>query len=227
MKSFEPKLFDSIPDPQAQRRASIEASPPTPKIPDEPSPTRSMRYVRAILALALALCWLGFVMRYWGFRPDIAAMYVALPLCLWVLGVVYSLVCLLKPDAQGLVRNVRVAWAVVFGLPLLFTVSAGWAAMDGTPLPFTWSTAFPCVMWSGIAGLGPILAAVFLFRRSFVSAPLWRGSAIGAAIGLSAGLTIHAVCPYTDAAHVLVTHGLPILAGTLLGAALGALGGKV
>lgn len=227
MKDFDPKIFDSIADPVAPRAQSLASAPPEPKPPQEPSPTRAVRTVRAVLGLALALCWLGYVMRYWGLRADITAMYVAIPLALWVLGVGYSLYCLIKPDTQGLVRNVRVAWAVVMGLPILFLVSAGLGAIGGEPLPFTWEYSFPCIMWSGIAGCVPILAAVLLFRRSFVSAPVWRGSAIGAAIGLSAGLTIHAVCPYTDAAHVLVTHGLPILAGALLGAGLGALGGRI
>lgn len=222
------KPFNDIPDPFEHKRDAIAAtlSQAEARAPSERAPTRATRRAHFAAALIVTLVSTTFVVRYWGFRPDIASVYVVLPLALWIAAVGFSLISLLKPDARGLVRNIRVIWAIVLGLPLLFAVSAGWADKSGEPFPFVWDTAFPCVKWAGIAGIGPIVAAILLFRRSFISAPVWRGAAAGAAVGLSAGLTVHSVCPHTDPTHVLVTHGLPILIGALLGAGLGALGGR-
>jgi hypothetical protein len=75
--------------------------------------------------------------------------------------------------------------------------------------------------------LVPLALAALSLRRSFLSAPAWRGAAVGAACGLVGAFGIHAHCHYTAAAHVLGAHGLPVLACALLGAAAGALGGRV
>jgi hypothetical protein len=82
------------------------------------------------------------------------------------------------------------------------------------------------MVWSGIAGAGPIAVAALLLRRSFLSAPVWRGAAVGAVCGLTASVLIHAHCAAPGASHVLVAHGFPAVCGALVGALLGALGGR-
>jgi hypothetical protein len=64
-----------------------------------------------------------------------------------------------------------------------------------------------------------VLAAL-AFRRAFVSAAAWRTAALGAACGALSAATMSLVCPDLSAMHVVLAHGLMILVGSAIGAAL-------
>lgn len=212
-----------IPDPAA---ILGERPAPEPKIPAEPSPTRQNRRLHALIALGVALAWTSYVLFHLGTRPDLGAVHVFLPLLLWKASALVALLLVFWRGARGLPPSVHVVQTVAIALPLLFLGIAALVAGAEHPTPFTWSTLSPCIAWSGIAAAGPLLVAALLLRRSFLSAPLWRGAAVGAVCGLTASALIHAHCSAPGLSHVLMAHGFPVVSGALLGALLGALGGR-
>jgi hypothetical protein len=64
----------------------------------------------------------------------------------------------------------------------------------------------------------PLLCAALTLRAAFASGVRWRSALLGAALGLFAGATMNLHCPNVAPLHVLVGHGLPIIASTILGA---------
>jgi hypothetical protein len=219
--------FAEIPDPAASVSAPGEARPvPEASPPTESSPTRSARRVRAAVAVVVALLWIGVIFRDLGARKDLHAVEVAVPLLVWTLSAAVALLFIFRRGERGLPAGVRVAQIAAVGLPFLFLTVAALAARGGQHAPFTWSGALPCMLWSSIACAGPVVVAALLLRRSFLSAPVWRGAAVGAVLGLGATITIHAHCPATGGSHVLVAHGFSIVTGAIVGALLGALGGR-
>jgi hypothetical protein len=194
--------------------------------PEARSPTRAARRVQAAAVVVVALAWIAFVLRDLGLRRDLGAMAVAVPLAVWACASVLALVFVFRRGPRGLPSSVRAPQVAAVGLPLLFLLIAAIATAGSEPLPLTWSTAAPCILWSGIAGAVPVVAAVLFLGRSFLSAPVWRGAAAGAICGLGAAITIHAHCSAAASSHVLVAHGFPVVGGAILGALLGALGGR-
>lgn len=217
--------LSEIPDPAA---ILGERPAPPPRVPAEPSPTRQSRRLRALLALAVALVWTGYVLYDLGTRPDIGAIHVLLPLLVWMSSAVLALLLVFRRGERGLPPGVRVVQTVAVALPLLFLGIAALVSIGAErSTPFTWGTLSPCMAWSGIAVAGPLLVSALLLRRSFLSAPVWRGAAVGAVCGLTASVLIHAHCSAPGLSHVLMAHGFPVVSGALLGALLGALGGRV
>ncbi len=225
MAAREPLLekLGEIPDPAASL-----ADRPAPEMPPPQgrSTTRAARRTQAAAVVVVTLAWIAYVLWDRGLRGDLGAVATAGPIVAWVCASILALIFVFRRDARGLPSGVRVAQAVVVALPLLFLVTAGIADNGSDTRPFTWSTAAPCLLWSGIAGAVPAVAAALFLGRSFLSAPVWRGAAAGAICGLGATITIHAHCSATEIAHVLVAHGLAVVGGALLGALLGALGGR-
>jgi hypothetical protein len=212
-----------IPDPAA---SVAECTVPGASPPTVSSPTRAARRVRSAVAVAVALLWIGLTFRGLGARPDLHAVEVAVPLVVWTLSAAIALLFVFRRGERGLPSGVRVAQIAAVGLPFLFLTIVALTARGGAHVPFTWSSALPCMLWASIACAGPVIVAVLLLRRSFLSAPVWRGAAVGAALGLGAAITIHAHCSASAGSHVLVAHGFPIVTSVLLGALLGALGGR-
>lgn len=215
--------FDAIPDPAAP----VAARPPpaAPAAPREPSPTRAERRVRALAALALALAWIGALAWVMGLRPDLGAPFVAAQIGIWSLAAVVALVVALRRGARGLPASVRFAQAVVAAVPLVFLATAlrgEGPAAGGTD----WATLRGCSTLAILFAVVPLALAAFVLRRSFASAPGWRGAAFGAVCGLGGAIGVHAHCPAAADAHVVVAHGLPIAVGVIAGALLGAWRGR-
>jgi hypothetical protein len=217
--------FKDIPDPAASLE---EQTVPAIRAPEEPSPTRQGRRVRALVAVAVAIAWTGYILFDLGTRPDIGAAHVLIPLLVWLSSAALALLALFRRGDRGLPTSVRVVQIVAVALPLLFLgIAAAVTLGSDRSTPFTWSTLSPCMAWSGFAVVGPLLLSALVLRRSFLSAPVWRGAAMGAVCGLTASVLIHAHCAAPGASHVLMAHGFPAVTGALLGALLGALGGRV
>jgi hypothetical protein len=79
---------------------------------------------------------------------------------------------------------------------------------------------------STVIAAGPLAAAAFFLRGAFLSAPGWRGAAVGALAGLAGSIGIHAHCPCQGITHLLFAHGTVIVAGAAAGGALGRIGGR-
>jgi hypothetical protein len=213
--------MDDIPDPAAHLAAV-----PAPEVcpPDEPSLTRLARERRGRIALATASLWVVLVAWTIGLRGDLERVEVVVPLALWTLLAGFSLLFCLRSRARGLPAGVRAVQAIVVAIPLGFMLSVALATSPDEPSP-AGSTAVCVALASGIA-LAPLALAALVLWRSFLSAPAWRGAAIGVVCGLSGTVGIHAHCPSSALFHVALGHGLPIALGALLGAVAGALRGR-
>lgn len=77
-----------------------------------------------------------------------------------------------------------------------------------------------CLVIGGIVGVFVLAAFGAALRRAVPSASLLRAAALGATAGAWAGLTVFLFCPSSELRHLLVGHVLPVVAFTLLGAAL-------
>jgi hypothetical protein len=72
-----------------------------------------------------------------------------------------------------------------------------------------------------VFAVGPLLAFLFVRRRSDPVHPMTTGAAIGAASGAWGALAIEFHCSMTYLAHVVVGHILPVVALAALGAWFG------
>jgi hypothetical protein len=218
-----PDSFDDIPDPAA----GIAAEPaPNAASPQEPSPTRAIRRRNVAITLALGALWMASVMYYLGIRRNISAVAVAVPLLLWIAVGAATLVLALRRGHRGMPPGARALQAIALAVPLIFLTSAYLSSPSGAP-PVPWQVTRNCMLWASITSMGPFLLAAFLFQRSFLTAPAWRGAAIGTICGLCAATGIHAHCSVEASSHIILAHGLPIVSGAALGALLGALRGRV
>jgi Negative regulator of sigma F len=216
--------FLDIPDP-----ATILArpAPPLPAALAAPSPTRSDRRRRAVVSVVAGLLWVSAAFTQYSVRPDLTERGVLLRLALWGSAGAFVWSQLLRRDGRGMLLSSRV---VQFGLamvPVAYVVTA--LMIDGSTANVPVGP-FPQFLCTGIASamsVGPIVAASIFFRRSFLSAPVARGALIGAVCGLVGASAIYVHCPVEATFHVVVAHGLPILFGAPVGAALGAIGGRI
>jgi hypothetical protein len=78
-----------------------------------------------------------------------------------------------------------------------------------------------CLAWTAVYSLGPMALAAWVFRRSFIAAPVWRSAALGMACGAIGAATMSLVCSVSSPAHVLVGHGGMMLVGAVGGGLLG------
>ncbi|WP_437729764.1 NrsF family protein [Sorangium sp. So ce1335] len=215
--------LEDIPDPAAH----VAGRPPPPRMaaPAEPSLTRPARERRVMSAILAGLGWVLLLTLIAGFRADIGSPRVAIPLVLWALLSGLGLRLALAPRARGLPAGVRALQALVAAAPIGFLAAAvAMSAPADGPLPLM--AHFRCSAIALGMALLPLALAALVLRRSFLSAPAWRGAAVGALCGLGAVIGIQAHCSYDDLLHVAFAHGLPIAAGALLGAAAGALRGR-
>lgn len=215
--------MEDIPDPAAflaARPPPLEA-----KAPAERSATRPQRERGRALAVAASLTWTAGSLALWGLRPDLRTPAVVIPLAAWTLLAAGALRIALRPRTRGLPWAPWAVQAALIAVPTGFALSA----LVGADLrePLLEGSTLPCALAGAQIALVPLALAALTLRRSFLSAPAWRGAAVGAACGLIGAFGIHAHCAYAAGAHVLVAHGLPILLCALLGAAAGALGGRV
>lgn len=216
------KELDDIPDPAAHLAAR---PPPEVAAPVEPSLTRPARERRSLGALAAGLAWLLVAAWILGFRDDLRSPDVAVPLLLWLVLLGAGLVLALRRRARGLPAGLRTVQAVALAALLGFVAAAlATSATTGAPLPL--EAHFLCASLSLGVALVPLALAAFALHRAFLSAPAWRGAAVGALCGLGGTIALHAHCDLNEVLHVTLTHGASIAAGALLGAAAGAWRGR-
>ncbi len=79
----------------------------------------------------------------------------------------------------------------------------------------------PCLVYTLIFAVGPLVAFALLRRRSDAVAPRSGGAALGAAAGAwgAVGITLH--CPHVTPGHVVLGHVLPVAGIALLGVLVG------
>jgi hypothetical protein len=218
--------FHEIPDPAVR---AVGRLPPEATLPAKPSPTRAERRRRHLLALGVSILWMAGLVRSFGVRHDIGTTYVVVLLALWSVAGVLGVALAFAPRDRGLPSGVRALQLLVTALPALFlaTVLAATPAMTRTGASIPWEGTEGCLYGAILITAGPLALAALSFKRSFVSLPAWRGAAIGALCGLCGTIGIHTHCSVEATHHILIAHGLPIVLGTLAGAGLGALRGRL
>ncbi|WP_437586749.1 NrsF family protein [Sorangium sp. So ce1000] len=215
--------LEDIPDPAAH--VAARTPPARVEAPTEPSPTRPARERRVVGAILAGLAWILLVTWVEGFRDDLGSPRVAFPLVLWAALSGLGLPLALLPRARGLPAGLRALQALVAAVPIGFLGAAIVTSRAADP-PAPLELHLRC----GAVALGmavvPLALAALVLRGSFLSAPAWRGAAIGALCGLGAAIGIQTHCPLDELVHVTFAHGVPIAAGALFGAAAGALRGR-
>ncbi|WP_437501012.1 NrsF family protein [Sorangium sp. So ce1099] len=220
------KRLEDIPDPAAHVTTRLAARPPAPvEAPAEPSLTRPARERRGLISVVAGLAWIALVSWHDGLRDDLGSPRVAIPLALGAALSGLGLLLALRPGARGLPAGVRALQALVAAAPVGFLVAAV-ATSGASDRPVPMDLHLHCLATALSMALLPFALAALLLRGSFLSAPAWRGAAIGALCGLGVVVALQAHCALDDLFHVTLAHGLPILAGALLGAAAGALRGR-
>jgi hypothetical protein len=119
-------------------------------------------------------------------------------------------------------RAERLAVVVLTPLALLGSALAVRALVPPLPVDVTGlSTHLLCVLGTSLFAVGPLFAAILLWRASDPIAPGWAGAAIGAAAGAWGALGIELHCGHTAVLHVVLGHVLPVVLLSAAGAAIG------
>lgn len=214
----------AIPDPALLRPPSV--APPLVEAPSQPSPTRAARRARVLASALIGVGWLIAIVFRTGLRNDPNAGEGALQIGLWTAA---GLVCLfavfanrgpLPPALTAIKAAIFTLFGVFFAVASIGLVRRGADAMETGSIG-------ACLALSSVATMGPLVLVGIALRRAFVSAPAWRGAAVGALCGLGGTIAVHAHCPTSMVAHVIVAHGLAVLAGAAVGALFGARVGRV
>ncbi|WP_437293956.1 NrsF family protein [Sorangium sp. So ce426] len=207
--------------------AHLAARPPpvVAEAPAEPSLTRPTRERRSWSALLAGLGWILLVSWWEGFRDDLPSLRVAVPLAVTAVLSGLGLLLALSPRARGLPAGVRAIQTLVVAVPAGFLAAAVATSPVADP-PVPLDQHLRCVASAVGTAVLPFALAALVLRRSFLSAPAWRGAAIGALCGLGVVVGIGTHCDIDDLLHIAFAHGLPIAFGALLGAAAGSLRGR-
>jgi len=179
-----------------------------------------------VAGLAVAIAWIAYMTLSVGLRSDLTSPMVGVPLALISVGGAICFWFVARSGARGLPHAVRVLQVFLILAPVGFVLSVLPALLSAPRAPFRWGPAISCGAYAVQMAVVPLIVAAAIFRRTMVGSALWRGALIGALCGLSAALAIHAHCGMPEVMHVLLSHGLPIALGALLGALLGVVGGR-
>jgi hypothetical protein len=78
-----------------------------------------------------------------------------------------------------------------------------------------------CLGVGSLMAAGPLVAAAIGLEHAFVTAPGWRGAAVGALAGLAGAIGLHAHCAVPVFGHLLFGHAPVIVVGAVVGAVVG------
>jgi FtsH-binding integral membrane protein len=201
MSSDRDDPFD-IPDPFAGDAMPL---PPPPALP--PSPARGTVRRRRALAMAVALgveCALICALGLRTMTTKVLLLGVVCPVL--IAGV--TLVLLLRSR----VTSSRLGLTAAAASLLFFASSAAEAHAPSAPA----AAAVTCMMVTAVLLAGPLLLGALALRNAFPSGAAGRATTLGVAAGLLGAATIRLHCPHDDSIHIMLGHGLPILAAGLL-----------
>ncbi len=197
-----------------------EATPPA-----ERSLTREEHRARTRTAAFAAVVWVAAAIALFGVRADIASPRVAAPIAAWLVGGALAFGVVLRPRARGLPAGVRAVQHALWVVPAAYALTAVLIAQPAEG-PLTWASIRGCLCLSTAMALGPLAAGALLLRGALLSAPGWRGAAVGAVLGLAGSIGVSAHCPVESLGHILLAHGAAIAIAAAAGGALGRLGGR-
>jgi hypothetical protein len=188
------------------------------------SPTRGHVSAARAFALGAALlyevAWV-FIMTKRHDLPTMSRAVLAIELVIPLVAALFALAAATAPDARGLGAPKGRTMVLALLAPAIFigaTLLVSPADVDTEPFV---AHAFRCFVWTAVYSAGPMVLAMWAFRRAFVAAAGWRSAALGMACGAIGALTMSLVCSVGSPAHVLVGHGGMMLVGAVVGALLG------
>lgn len=205
--------LDAIPDPFEE-----ELLAPVPSIDVSAlgtSPTRShASSLRAAAAVLSVLYELGLLLAL-GARWDLAE----LPLAYAVAGALFPLAIAIGFLVFGLgtaeslwTKGRAIALVVLLAAATFIAGTVLAERVLGTARVVTWRWPLKCFGLSAAFAIGPLILALIAFRHAFVARSAGRGAVLGAAAGAVAAAALSLHCPNILLVHILVGHGLPILA---------------
>ena len=213
---------DDIPDP-------LGGGDPRPQPPAKlmraavAAPDRAQVERRRRAALVLSLGWFFSHLLVFGARHDLRQLsrgyllaHVAAPLLL----AVASLWVATRPGRWGLGTRPRWTLVLAVGGPLSFgLISLAMPAPQGVGDQLhPWLAALLCsdlmLAWMS----APLFAAALALRGAFAAGAVWRSALIGSSVGLGSAVSLNLHCSNGHPFHLVVGHGVPIVAGSLLAA---------
>jgi hypothetical protein len=193
----------------------------------EPSPTRRAVLLRAGILLATASVVSILVFLWWGGlraapRPPLLILGATGGAALLAGGAAW-LVLDRVPSMLGRARVVLIAVVVGAPLALLAWKLAVSSLFEGMTTWWPERPGFRCLRLSLLVSLAPLLALLFLRRRSDPVHPVAAGAALGTVVGSFAWVLVDLWCPVAHPRHLLLGHVLPLVLVALAGALVGGL----
>lgn len=183
--------------------------PPLPPLPEAlpSSPSRGGVRGRRVLALVVGSALPCAIICGMGFRAVTTKVLILGVLCP-VLAAAAALVLLLRARSTTL----RLALAAAAAALLFFVGTAAEAHAPSAPA----SAAMGCMVITSLLLSGPLLLGGMALRHAFPSGSASRAASLGVAAGLVGAATIRLHCPHDDSIHVMLGHGLPMVAAGLI-----------
>ncbi len=213
--SLDPKDFLDIPDPFAEA-ASTQADLSVPDLEALPSsPTRARTWTLRGGALLAAVGCDALLVWKMGLRSE-----ESLARSLVVGGVLVPALAAAVAVAavQGSASRKRRVVAVLAGASLAFVVTT---LLTRAPGDDSLDGMGRCIIGTSMMVVGPTLLALLSMRHAFVTGARWRTAALGLGSGLLGAAATRLYCPNDAFAHVIVSHGLPIVFAIVVAVAVG------
>ena len=180
-----------------------------------------------VAAVAGAATYAGVLLASMGLRPDFATVAfgsfgarVITPLVVCALAVLMA-----SRVGRGWVGRPGVAAAAALAVASwmsgLIMVLAPW--LHGLGGGDACRAVARCASGTVLLAAGPFVLAVLAFRHAFASSSGWRTASLGVASGALAAAAMGLHCSADGLAHLLLGHGAAMVAGGLVGLALGRL----
>jgi hypothetical protein len=209
------------PHPSPEVRARVLAA-----IQLAPAPSRATAVREQSIALACGFAIFGGVWIRLGVHPGVRPpAYIATLAIIWLLVAIATTWAGVARGSSMLGRPAAWRLAVVALTPPAM-LALWW------PLAQMWpstleneSGAFEvaqCLVGTGLLGIGPLLAFLYLNRGSEPIRPWLSGAAFGVAAAGWGAVALVIVCKHASASHMLLGHVLPVALMGLIGALLGA-----
>jgi hypothetical protein len=213
--------FEDVPDPIA----AIGVPGPLRPGALEPSLTRVTVRGRRAVALAAGLAWFFVNLAVFGVKPNLEhlpAPYLATNVVLPCLVAGVALFVGLAPGAFGLGRSVSLLSCCALAGPASFVLAvlAAPAESEFAVASTSITSMLRCFALTATWASVPLLLASVALRGAFAAAAGWRSALVGAAGGLCAGAAINLHCPNVAQAHLLLGHGVPVVAAAFTGSLL-------
>ncbi len=214
--SLDPTDLMDIPDPFAKRPDVEFAEPPLPDVGAfPPAPTRARTKALRAFAVVAAVGCEAVLVSMIGLR---SGQGIGATVLVGGVGIPALAAGVTLAGVQGSASRkprvvvVLIASLLAFVLTTLLTSAAGDDSVAGM---------IRCIVGTSIMIAGPAILAIASMRHAFVTGAGWRTAALGLGSGLIGAAATRLYCPNDAFAHILVSHGLPVLLAAGMAVVLG------